>query len=507
MRFLGRSSAKEREFDCVLARCLDAATGPAQIEALLARCPEHAARLEPLLRTALAVRQSAAVSIDEQRRIQVRRQYLQAAARRGALTAASRARPEAVPVALLRPLWSTFAPVIVTAVLFLVALVPTLALTSSSSLPGDWNYAFKRSAERARLALTLDPTARFNLLLALHERRLGEIEQLAASGRLDPSVLQSFSNETASLVQTVSASPTLGPSEAMKAAAVLGDQAQVLADTVAPSAQPAVQSAVAAAVNTSQQAQEQARQVAKVKEDEAETRAAPADEGSSSRSTSVPGSPSPVATVSIVSGTPAVTGTPGSTATAESSASATPGASTAPGRTGAPLVPPRQEPPIVPPPTPPAVESNAGNAGRLVPPASAPVSRPATQLPPPIVTQASALPTSPPTPLTVPSQPVSGASTFSRALPPGQMTYVGVYLGPTLPLPQALASINGDYDAVYFTQPIEHGSTSFMWTPGTPGPVPVLETGALLSVLTKPGVAATLTYTNVAPAGPGAPSP
>lgn len=483
MRFWDRSSAMEREFERILAVSLDTARNPESVASILARYPEHAPRLEPLLRTTLAMRRGAEMPVREQQRLEARRQFQRAAAQRSSRTApayvAERKRAEPVPVALLRPLWSTFAPVAVTALLFLVALVPLLALTSSSSLPGDWNYGFKRSTERVRLALTLDPTARFNLQLALHERRLGEIEHLAAEGRLsDPSVLKSFSNETETLVQTVSANPSLGPSEALKVAQISGTQAQVLAGTVTPNTQPAVQTAVVALVDQSQQAQAQASQAAKVKE--AATRPVPPDQGTGSGAT---GSATATATPSIhaaaTAGTPRATASPSTTAGAMPSATATgtPSANVTPGVTASPLVPPRTAL-INPPPTPASIAAT----GR---------------------TPAVATPTPVPTPLLVPAQPTVVAQRVVAVLQPGQWTFVGEYVGPTLPVPEALASINGNYDAVYFTQPTSRGTFVYNWVPSQTGQPPILEYGSLLTIHTKPGVSATLTYTATPPPPPG----
>ena len=105
-----------------------------------------------------------------------------------------------------------------------------------------------------------------------------------------------------------------------------------------------------------------------------------------------------------------------------------------------------------------------------------------------------------PTPLVVPSQPVAPVQRSVVVLPPGEWTTIQ-YVGPTQPVPEALASINGAYDAVYLTQPISRGTPVYPWAPGQPNP-PVLEYGSMVTIHVKPGVPATLTYTVVPPPQP-----
>ncbi len=58
-----------------------------------------------------------------------------------------------------------------------------VALASEQALPGDLLYGVKRGLEEARIALAADPIALVELLGSYADRRLSEIEALAAAGR------------------------------------------------------------------------------------------------------------------------------------------------------------------------------------------------------------------------------------------------------------------------------------------------------------------------------------
>jgi hypothetical protein len=81
----------------------------------------------------------------------------------------------------------------------------------------------------------------------------------------------------------------------------------------------------------------------------------------------------------------------------------------------------------------------------------------------------------------------------AKYLPAGQTTTF-TYTGPELPIPQALASISGAYDAVFYTQPRQHGGQVYEWYPGQSDPSVLLENGSQVSIHVKPGQPATLTF-------------
>ena len=503
MRFWKQASTRERDFEDVLADGLEEVNGRRTVDEVLSRYPDYAPRLEPLLRTKLLLQDRFAIPMRENRRIEARRRFLQAAARqsREAPAYVSHRLPgDQSPAVILKPLWSAFAPAIVAAVFFVVALVPIMGLTSSNALPGDWNYGFKRSSERVRLALTTDPTQRLNLQLSMHQQRLGEIERLAAAGRLhDPMLIQTFSNETEQLVQTVRADPALGPSEALKVAAATEAQAQVLQDKIEPSVQqPAVRDAVAAAVDQSQQSGGQAAQVAQAKTEASARRQAQSATGTPTPSALIPSG----TTATAMAVTPTATPTPGPSSSP--TAAATPAASSATASVAsstplqslplAPIQPPpapvSRPAPIVPPSNEPSApttgRAGSGSTTQVNSPAVRPIAE-ATPSPAASTREASA-------PLVPPVAPPATGPRYTYPLLAGVTTYIGIYQGPTLPMPEALATITGAYDAVYFTQPQERGDHVYTWVPGSNTPPPVLEHGSQFSIHTKPGTPAVLSY-------------
>jgi hypothetical protein len=491
---LGHRS-QHRELSEILAACLDSIDGPEGIPGCLRRYPEHAPELEPLLRTALATHSRLTPPVRESRRLAARSEFLRAAARESRATALApnrRIDAQRPPSVLTRPLWSAFAPAIVAAMLFVVAIIPIMSITSSTALPGDWNYGFKRSTERVRLALTLSPADRLNLELAFHNRRLGEIEQLAAAGRLnDPSLVQELTTETSALVQSVSRNPQLGPSEALKVAQQTQAQVQALSDKVAPLAPASIKPAINDAVEQTQQVQAKASEVAQAKADSAtqtqssESPLKPPHNEAGSKSTLTTPASEIAAANSTASATATPTGTASPTATPTITATAVPSATPTSTSTAVAIVPPPQAQPVQRPPV----------------AASAPVLRPPTNpqqstVPAPQQSSVAAVSTPAPTPtatpLVPPSQPPNGQQVVVKLLPAGQQSTF-VYTGAKTSIPQALASISGAYDAVFYTLP-ENGGQVYEWRPGQSNPLDAIEPGSLVTIQVKPGASATLTY-------------
>jgi hypothetical protein len=69
------------------------------------------------------------------------------------------------------------------AVTIVCTLGTTTAYASGGALPGDPLYAVKRGVEQARLILSASPAGDVALLAQFADRRVGEIERLAALGR------------------------------------------------------------------------------------------------------------------------------------------------------------------------------------------------------------------------------------------------------------------------------------------------------------------------------------
>lgn len=78
------------------------------------------------------------------------------------------------------------APVIISLIVVVAILSSTIGVASAaaSSLPGDGLYPLKLEIEKARLALTTDPEADYQLLQEFVDERLNEIESLVEAGRM-----------------------------------------------------------------------------------------------------------------------------------------------------------------------------------------------------------------------------------------------------------------------------------------------------------------------------------
>ena len=175
MRFWFRRRAGET-FEDVLAGCLATIeTGKGTVESCVAAYPDHAERLGPALRTALAMRRALAARPDPAFVQRTRARIVAAASGIQAVTPAPRPAP--------RPVWRPVAMAGAAAVLLLAILLPVVAVDTADALPGEWNYGLKRAAEDVRLTLTLDESDRFAYHLTLAERRAQELAQLVEKGR------------------------------------------------------------------------------------------------------------------------------------------------------------------------------------------------------------------------------------------------------------------------------------------------------------------------------------
>jgi len=189
----------------LLAECADLIQDGNSVSACLARYPEDAAELEPLLLTLVEVRQLRPVpprapEIAQQRRAQ----FVLAAQQMAAPAAQHAGRSASLPAR--RPVTSgdwlqrlaawllgdTFAQrsplgagVLAMLLLVLVGglLLTGVASAAESTLPGDWLYPVKTTVEDLRLALMRDPLQRDAFQNTLRERRLMEARTVADTGR------------------------------------------------------------------------------------------------------------------------------------------------------------------------------------------------------------------------------------------------------------------------------------------------------------------------------------
>ncbi len=164
-----------RKFETVLDECLDRIQAGATVEACLARFPEHAEALHPLLRMASAVRAVPPPRPDPAAVYAGRQGMLRAVTERNAR--------QPLLAGLFRWPWARAA--LALAVLFLVVGFGArgLVAVSADSLPGDRFYPVKRFTESVRYALTLDPVARQQLEAEFAAEREEEIRAVLDSGR------------------------------------------------------------------------------------------------------------------------------------------------------------------------------------------------------------------------------------------------------------------------------------------------------------------------------------
>ncbi len=188
--------------DLVLNECLEALRAGASVDECLARYPDNARELEPLLRVAVRLRVAEPLTLGPAAHA-TGRQKLGAAVEAKAAAAGERARPaESLKLRLQTWLWPLdIRPLPRLAMAFeallIVAFVGGVFVAMSArSLPGQPLYPVKRAMESVSVALTPDAASQARLHLTLAERRLAEAETLLRQqGWLDESSLAEWSAE------------------------------------------------------------------------------------------------------------------------------------------------------------------------------------------------------------------------------------------------------------------------------------------------------------------------
>lgn len=168
--------------ETILDECLAGLAEGESLEACLERHPHWRGELEPLLRTALALRQAYAQPAPAQEALaRVRTGFLAEAQRRQRALAERRQRGWL----RWRPQFG-FSRGLATALVTLVLLIGLLgggSIVSASSLPGDPLYGVKRASEKMLLLLTFDAQQRAALEQQLESRRVEEVKKVVEQGR------------------------------------------------------------------------------------------------------------------------------------------------------------------------------------------------------------------------------------------------------------------------------------------------------------------------------------
>jgi hypothetical protein len=163
---------KMRDFDDILNECVERVLKGESVEACLASFPEHAAELEPLLRTVIDTRKAANVLPRPEFRQQAGYEF-QAAIRN--------MKPNKSGFFRWQLRWATAVSVIAAV---LLAGSGTVA-AASDSLPDETLYSVKLFTEEVRLALTPSTLGKAQLYAKFTDTRVDEIIKMADKGNVE----------------------------------------------------------------------------------------------------------------------------------------------------------------------------------------------------------------------------------------------------------------------------------------------------------------------------------
>lgn len=163
---------KKNTFDNILDECLERLINGETIEACLADYPEHAAELEPLLRTVMDARKAAAIEPRPEFRDRAGYDF-QTAIRD----------MESEKSGFLRwfPRWAT----VVTSVVIVILLAATgTVAASTNSLPDEPLYQVKLATEAVRLTFSPSALGKAELYAKFADKRVEEIIRMADKGKV-----------------------------------------------------------------------------------------------------------------------------------------------------------------------------------------------------------------------------------------------------------------------------------------------------------------------------------
>ena len=164
---------KSKEFENILDECLDRLMKGEDIKSCLAGYPEHAAELEPLLKTALKARIAAAVKPRPEFRQRAGYEFQKAISEMPSKTPRSHFRWQlrwVVPVAVVLVLLSGGAGTVAAA---------------TNSLPDSPLYQVKLATESVQLAFTFSEQGKAELYARFVDYRVEEIVKMAEEGKLE----------------------------------------------------------------------------------------------------------------------------------------------------------------------------------------------------------------------------------------------------------------------------------------------------------------------------------
>jgi hypothetical protein len=161
---------KMKDFDNILDECLQRLLQGDSVEACLSRYPEHAAELEPLLRTARNTMKATDIRPRPEFRDRARYQFQMAI--------------REMPVKESRGFFTVFKPALVTVIMLAIVLLAGggVVAAAGNSLPGSPLYSVKLATESVRLALTPSALGKAELNAQFANERIDEIIKLAEKG-------------------------------------------------------------------------------------------------------------------------------------------------------------------------------------------------------------------------------------------------------------------------------------------------------------------------------------
>ena len=209
-----------RNFEERLNECLEAlSSGQRTLEECLAMYPDDAARLEPMLQTAMLLSSVLAAEPRREFATSSRERFLKVtgsrlqeslsfeprpsfvmAARRRFLAAAQQMVRDRKPDRW-RPAFRVAQFASAAAAVVFMGFGSFAVTTSADALPGDWRYPVKRTVEDIRYTVAFGEGSRRQLDIEYTHERLTEIEQMAAKGRtIGEGPLKDLASQTDSLV-------------------------------------------------------------------------------------------------------------------------------------------------------------------------------------------------------------------------------------------------------------------------------------------------------------------
>ena len=175
-----------QRFEDILAGCIDdLKEGRASIEDCLDRYPSLRERLEPLLRLALQIGEPAHISPSPDFKLKARVRLMEETHERQGVTKWPRLRYRGARTQMVLRRRFGMVGIIVAIVLTVTAAGGGTAYASQASLPGDTLYSVKLATEHLRMGLPGDEIAKAERALTFAERRVAEMEALAAQDRTE----------------------------------------------------------------------------------------------------------------------------------------------------------------------------------------------------------------------------------------------------------------------------------------------------------------------------------